>query len=416
MNEQELESILKKLGDQAEQIKKKQDVRRKIEKIDGWISALREKAAEVQKLGGLPVVDIGPKIVALEAERNELLALVTPPSREAIEALVVGKPLNTPPVAPEPSVLPPPLPAVASTWKEPMSEQDTKEMKGLLQVMDTIDMSDWSHEERWNQYEVWACMWRILVNRYPKDVVYRSITLTQVFGKIRDLMKADGPLLWYIQALDRNAEIDWQAKLQERQKQIDALAIARRSQDVEQETAQEKAIWTLMSLVRQLAEAPDSELQEIQRKLKHQVREAAKYKHLREEVAELVAPLRAGLEQEFAFLWPKEEVTETVPTRSLSTKDLLSRLMRRMKSKTLIGACHGPFEQIYKGVPEQDKGRAKELLEFLGKLGILRFKDSVIGTRISIEPKKMPVADHLINYEATGIPAIDSILGGEVRV
>jgi hypothetical protein len=127
-------------------------------------------------------------------------------------------------------------------------------------------------------------------------------------------------------------------------------------------------------------------------------------------------PMKDEFENEFSFLWHRSAPEEALPIRSMTNRDMIARLLRRMKAKTLIGACHGPFEQIYKGVPEQDKGRAKEILERLGKLGIIRFKGSIIGIRVSLEPKQMPAVDRLINGEDTTIPAINGLLHSETKV
>jgi hypothetical protein len=303
---------------------------------------------------------------------------------------------------------------IVHNWNGSLSEEEIREMEGLLQVMETLDLDPWSHEERWTQYDSWASQWRKLVSRHPANVCDLSPILRQVFGKIRDLMKGDGPPLWYIEGLDRNRKADWEVKYKSCELKLRDMAAARKEQIESEGDEKEQAIWTLMNLVREYPDAKDRE--EATRKLRHQIRETAKFKHLREEVAEVVEPLRGQLESEFSFLWPKNVVEETLPTRSMSNRDLVARLLRRMKAKTLIGACHGPFEQIYKGVPEQDKGRAKELLEQLGKLGVIRFKGSIIGIRVSLEPRRMPVVDLLINGEDTSVPAINTILYAEMKV
>lgn len=407
MNEQELQSILNKLSAQAEMIRKKIDISKQIESLDGWITKLAAKAAELAELGAVPVVEVASKIAELQAEREDLRSLQTPASPEAIQSLLESPPARTTP-SPVPVSVEPLTP-----WREPISDEDIKEMEGLSMVIDTQVLDAWSHEERWLQYDSWASQWRLLISRYPSDVVRQSPLLRRVFGKIRDRMKADGPPLWYIEGLDEKRKADWQAKYKDCEARIHELASVRKEEESEGNT-QEKAIWTLMTLVREFDTAADRE--EALRKLKHQIRESAKFKHLREEVVEIIEPVRSMIESEFAFLWGKTVQEEAVPIRSMSNRDLVARLLRRMKAKTLIGACHGPFEQIYKGVPEQDKGRAKEILEYLGKIGIIRFKGSIIGIRISIEPKRMPIVDHLINGEETNVLAINALLNGEVKV
>lgn len=433
MNEQELQSILNKLSAQVESVKKKQDISKQIEKLDGWIKILSEKAAELAGLNATPIVDVGSKIAELKAEREDLRSILTPASLEAIKSLVEPpsksiQALELPappgpmkiivePVDPLPVAAPVPIPAPAPipfSWNGPLSEEEIKEMEGLLMVMETQNLDPWSHEERWLQYDSWSSQWRRIVSRHPANVTDLSPLLRQVFGKLRDLMKGDGPPLWYIEGLDRHRNADWDAKYKDCEARLREMATARKEQIESEGDDKEQAIWTLMNLVREYPAASNRE--EATRKLRHQVRETAKFKHLREEVAEVVEPLRGMLESEFSFLWPKNAVEETLPTRSMTNRDLVARLLRRMKAKTLIGACHGPFEQIYKGVPEQDKGRAKELLEQLGKLGVIRFKGSIIGIRVSLEPRRMPVIDLLINGEDTSVQAINTLLYAEMKV
>jgi len=433
MNEQELQSILNKLSAQAESIKKKQDITKQIEKLDVWIKLLTEKATELSALNVTPIVDVASKLVELKTERADLQSMLIPASIEAIKSLVdpmskivpapeipalpgpmkvIVEPVTEPDPAPEPT--PAPAPVIVQHWNGSLSEEELREMEGLLQVMETLDLDPWSHEERWTQYDSWASQWRRLVSRHPANICDLSPLLRQVYGKIRDLMKGDGPPLWYIEGLDRNRKADWEVKYKSCELKLREMAAARKEQLESEGDEKEQAIWTLMNLVREYPEAKDRE--EATRKLRHQIRETAKFKHLREEVAEVVEPLRSMLESEFSFLWPKNMVEETLPTRSMTNRDLVARLLRRMKAKTLIGACHGPFEQIYKGVPEQDKGRAKELLEQLGKLGVIRFKGSIIGIRVSLEPRRMPVIDLLINGEDTSVQAINTLLYAEMKV
>ena len=47
---------------------------------------------------------------------------------------------------------------------------------------------------------------------------------------------------------------------------------------------------------------------------------------------------------------------------------------------------------------------------------MIRFKGSIIGIRVSLEPRRMPVVDLLINGEDTSVPAINTILYAEMKV
>jgi hypothetical protein len=402
VNEQDLKTVFNKLSAQAESIRRMQDVSKQIEKLDYWIKTLKEKAAEIVTLGAVPVVDITARLSALEAEKKDLQSMLIPASAAEIRALVAGTGPTRAPVQ-------------ETVWKDPLSEKDSAEMNALLHVIAITDLSDWEQEERWYQYESWACSWRIVVAKYSKEIHDRSPLLKEVYGKLRDIMRVYSPQLWYIQALDRKATLDWVDRLVECEETKDRLIRDRKSQIRNQEDAQEMALLVLKEAVREYREAPEEAMAEAQRKLKHCIRETARYRHLREEIGEIVAHLRTMLEGDFAFLWPKDEVVEESPATTLSNREIASRMMRRMKSKTLIGACHGPFDQIYKGFPEHDKGRAKILLQDLCRVGVVRAKYAQIGIRVSIEPKMMPIADKLIDMQDTGMESLESLMG-EARV
>lgn len=399
MNEQELKGVLGKLSDQAEAIRRKQDIQKKVERIDHWIKALSEKAAEVAALGAVPVVDVGPRIAALEAEKRDLLGFLTPASAEDIRSLVA-------PAGPSASADAPP-------HRDTLREQEIAEMTRLLRVMNILDMSEWSVEERWHQYEIWACEWRLCVQRHSSEIVDRCPILREIYKKIRQLMEQESPGLWFIRALDPKASVDCIARMEECLNAKDALAKERQDRSDEErakEAEHEKGIWDLRTMTREYDGAAPEHKAEAERKLRHAVREAAKHRHLRDEVADTLSHLRALLEAEFAFLWPSDAPPdEPLPARTLSNLEILSRLMRRMKAKTLVGACHGPFESIYKGFPEHDKGRAKRLLQDLCRLGIVREKPTLIGIRVSLEPKMMNAVDHLIEMKPTGIAAVDAL-------
>lgn len=390
MNEQEIRSLFSKLDDQIETLRRKEEYRAKLTQIESWIAELEEKGAQIKALGGTPVVDIEAKTKILRAERDSLQAMLEPASIAAIQTLI--------PQAP---------------WREPLPEEDVKELMGLRQVIESLDLSHLTSEQRWNQYDSWACQWRIIISRQDRDIVDQSPLLTGIYGAIRDRMKTEKTHHWYIKALDRRETCDWKAKYQQCEAEIRRLDNERVEKEIAHDNIQSEAIWTVMSLVN----TPEKTNEEWKRKLKHHVRQAARFKHLREEIAGIVEPLRDVLQSEFDFLWPKDEKEEDLfPIRNMSNREILSRLMRRMKAKTLIGASHGPFEQIYKGFPEQDKGRAKELLEFLCKSDVVRAKHSKIGMRVSIEPKMMPLVDRLIDMENTGNEAIDQLLYLEAQV
>jgi hypothetical protein len=138
--------------------------------------------------------------------------------------------------------------------------------------------------------------------------------------------------------------------------------------------------------------------------IQHAVREIAKEKSLRDDLADLVLPFKPML-PEFAFLW-KEDDEDKPEARHLTAREIMCRILSRMKSKALIGECHGPADKITKGFPDHDKGRAKEALDLLIKVGVVRHKGQQ-GGRVSIEPKWVQGAERFVAGETLGAKAVD---------
>ncbi len=135
---------------------------------------------------------------------------------------------------------------------------------------------------------------------------------------------------------------------------------------------------------------------------------------MREEVADTVVAHRALLANEFGCLWPAEaEPDAPSPGQHLSRRELVARILRRMKGNGQIGAAHAPVAAFFKGVPEHQKGLGIEAGQILVHHGVLRCKPTGIGPRVSIEPTMLAEVERLIDLGSSGLSAVEDWLGKE---
>jgi hypothetical protein len=286
-----------------------------------------------------------------------------------------------------------------------MAPPDHEELGRIIEEASNTVLDDMSFEERWSLYGIWACRWRILAVRVGQAVVDRERAFGKAFGIIRDRMKSEPYRGAYISALDPSADHDWLERLTVCEEMLKNAFETR----IEKEKAQDAQEATLFELGAVMQKYHLPEDLEGMRLLKHHVRQAARYEHLRDEVADMAARYRSHLEPEFSFLWKKTDEPEEPETqRKLTNREIAARLLRKMKSKGLIGASHGPYDMLPKGFPAHDVGRAKETVDVLIRAGILRAKPTVIGQRVSIEPKMLGTVDDFQKGKPFGMHAADA--------
>lgn len=368
---------------QEEEKKKREDLEQRLKLVDHWIEGLKQRLEDITATGAVPVVDVGTKLAELQAERESIVKELT--------------------------------------LKKELESSDRDEILALIAEIDGFSSGPLSTEDRWMVYETWACRWRIVVDKYAQEVTEQDLSLRRCFALIRESMQKESELLWFIKALNKDEKGNWEERLyslgkslsvaRATREQAAASAEAASKKDSEREEAQDAAIWNLMAIVREYSE---KKTDESARQLRHQLRMIAKFEHLREEAADIARTHRNLLEPEFSFLWPKKkkEPDEEPISKKLTLRDIVARLLRRMKMKSLIGACHGPFEAVGKGFPDHDKGRAKEAIELLSKYGVIRYRSTHIGIRISIEPKMIPVVDRFMEGAAFSIEPVDKWIAG----
>lgn len=365
-------SVIEKLDQQIAAAKveaakktRKEELDRKLKLIDHWVQGLQSRKAELAQYGVAPEIDVDTEIRKLSEERLQ------------IESEFSGNEVG------------------------PMADGPRVELDTLIREVDEMDLKDSEPEERWAVYGNWACRWRFLVDKVGQAVVDRERAFAKCFARIRERMNQETVRGPFIIALDPKAEADWSVKLAESEAELRKIETQKRGQD-----AAEAAVFELMGTLQKyhLPEDPEGV-----RKLRHHVRLACRFPHIREEVAELVLGHKDLLRPEFSYLWEKPQADEPAPSRKLSRRELIYRVLRNMKSKGLIGACHGPYERISSsGFPGHDLGRAKEAVAILVRCGIIRKKPSVIGSRISIEPKAVGAVEGFLKTNVMEITEVDA--------
>lgn len=379
MDTMEYRRLIERLDGQIDSLKKlaedkarREAIEQAIKLRDYWIEGLEKRKAEFVKYGATPPPDLDAKIAEIRKERDAQVLLFE--TKELAGALSVA---------------------------------DALLLEALCEEIELTKLDPLAPEERWLLFEVWSIRWRIVASRLLEEAVNGDSRLKRPYALIREAMQAQKEQGWFIEALDKTKKYgDWESRLKTSQERLDRARLERQTES-EKEEASEAAIWNLLAAVRNHAQSKN---EETDRSLRHHLRQIGRFPHLREEGADIVGAFRADLEAEFGFLWAKDgkqEEDSPAPARKLTNRDIAERLLRRMKSKTLIGACHGPLERICTGFPDHDKGRAKEAMALLGISDVVRIKSSVIGQRVSIKAVMMPRVERFLAGSRMDIKAVD---------
>lgn len=364
MNTIEYTELLKQLDGQIIELKRAEEAKVRKEKleqeaklIEHWIEGLSKRKLEIEALGAVPAVDLETKLAELHLRLAEI--------RISTSSVGVG-----------------------------LTQEDIVE---LDQIFDAVAFNmankDLTSKQAWFTIEILACRWKRLVDKAGESMYLAESRFPRIYALIRDWMRGLPEQLWFIEALARDIHgKDWGARIKECERLLSAENDRVAAEHAQQEV-QEKALEALIYEERAFSGDPNPENE---RRLRHALRAAAAFRHLREEVAEIVETHRVFLKHEFSFLWPEEKAPAEPEPKHMSRRDIVARILRRMKSKTLIGACHGPFDMIKKGFPPHQAGEAAEALDLLVKGGVIFLKQSVIGPRASIRSEAMVTADVLI--------------------
>ncbi len=89
---------------------------------------------------------------------------------------------------------------------------------------------------------------------------------------------------------------------------------------------------------------------------------------------------------------------------------VLRLIVRKLFQKSKIGAAHTHEDNVYRGVPDHDKGVAKEAMDLLYREGWLRPKPTVADPHVSLEPERLPEIRALIAGEVDN-PRLRAFIG-----
>lgn len=246
---------------------------------------------------------------------------------------------------------------------------------------------------------VWAARYRMLLEEAGPEHG-RDREFSRIHGAIRTKMAAvypsgRGPFLAALHPAERR---DWRRELREAERNLEEIVRRHRSYT--------EARAKLADVESFLAQGePRNEDEE--RRLHHLIREGARHENLRGELADLLEPYRDLLPAEFAFLWERAPAGP-VPAAgrpALGPRDILSRILRRLIQKDVIGARYCPADMVTLGFDGNARGRAKHAVELLVRHGVLL--EAKGGTTLSLSPKWVTRARAFLAGEPLGVPEVD---------
>ena len=351
----------------------------KLKLVQGQLASIEKIVEDLEQLNREPSEYVTAALIQLKKEERIL----------AIELEEVGEV----PFYPEPK-------KTDVQYADFVLESPVKEeVIALIQEGRTAKLNEMSSDIRRLTFDVWALRWRIACEKIGQENVVRCREMQSCYAVIKTAMNENPNERHHIAALKREVAGDWEAQLKQAKAKINLMR--------ESEMRFQSALEQLQTL--KLLKLDANSDTEAIRRYKHLVRTIAGNEALRDDLVVVCAPYRALLEDDFAFLWKEQEAEDEVVVKDkLSNREILSRLLRRMISKTLIGACHGPLDRVYTGFPEHDKSRAREIMNLLIRIGIIRAKKSAgAETRVSIEPPYLGNCENFVNGQPFGQKAVD---------
>lgn len=283
-----------------------------------------------------------------------------------------------------------------------------EEITLLIQEGRTTKLNELSSDIRRLLFDQLAIRWRIVGEKIGQDKVSRCREMQTCYAVIKTAMNENPSDRHHIPALKREIVDNWELQLRQTNAKIKA------TQD--REMRFQLALEQLQSLKKMTLDAKTDA--DGLKRYKHLVRTIAVNSALRDDLSTVCAPYKALLDDEFGFLWKESaDEEEAVQKDKLTNRDVLSRLLRRMISKTLIGGCHGPLDRVCTGFPEHDKGRARHIMNLLIRVGAIRAKKNEgADIRVSIEPAYVGQCENFIKGAEFGQKAIDVWLQSDTAV
>lgn len=386
MDIREFENLITKANKEVEEAREdtERGMRRKVAQnklniVQSQLSSVEKIIDELEKLNREPSDYVTSAMVQLKKEEQVLL----------IELDELGSPS----FCPEPKKTD--VQYAEFILQSPLME----EVVALIQEGRTTKLNEMSSDIRRLTFDLWALRWRIAGEKIGQDKVSRCRELQTCYAVIKTAMNENPAECHHIPALKREVHENWEEQLRQTKAKIKAT--------LDREMRFQLSLEQLGSLKKLTLDAKTDA--EGLRRYRHLVRTIAGNSALRDDLAGVCAPYKALLEDEFGFLWKESaDEEETVQKDKLTNRDILSRLLRRMISKTLIGACHGPLDRVCTGFPEHDKHRARHIMNLLIRVGAIRSKKSDTSEiRVAIEPTYLGQCENFVAGQEFGQKAVD---------
>lgn len=383
MDTEEFEKVLNLADRQAaaaraqmERRAREESAARQMKLVRSRIASLEEKAAEIRSLGEEPLPAVSEALAALRKEEGSLAA--------EFPGMQVSEPA---PRADRP----------------PVSHAEKEDVLQMIDECHDTDLELMGEEERFLVVQTWALRWRIAADRIGQDRAPADKDMRAMYSRIME--RVDRWRLPRVRGLSRDDRGAWPAIMSSCVSKLYALRSER--------DARMEAEGLVEELRRHevLADDPESA-----RRFQHLVRTAARHEWLRDDIADAVSAKRGHLGPEFDFLWDGEDNGPPPDQgRRMTRREVVERMLRRMLSKAAIGECHVPAEKIHKGFPGHMKGEAKDAAEALARAGVLRYKATNYGFRVSLEPAQVEAARRFVDGGDLGLPEVDRWMtaGGE---
>jgi hypothetical protein len=135
-------------------------------------------------------------------------------------------------------------------------------------------------------------------------------------------------------------------------------------------------------------------LEEMERRLRKAEKEG---EHLRRELEKARALPHRDLSDESDDEAPGDTVgapSSLAPAPTLDHSNprrrVLRQMLRKLFKKGKIGASHTHEDNVYRGVPDHEKGIAKELMDLLHREGLLMPKPTATDPHVSLNPERLP--------------------------
>jgi flagellar biosynthesis GTPase FlhF len=157
----------------------------------------------------------------------------------------------------------------------------------------------------------------------------------------------------------------------------------------ERAVAERRTAETLAQLKSRMATSDERRIEELERRLRKAEKEREHLARERARGAESAPTAEAPLER------PSDEAPAPAPSRLPPPSEdpngrrrVLRQILKKLFKKGKIGASHTHEDNVFRGVPDHDKGVAKEAMDLLYREGLLLPKPTVTDPHVSLRPDR----------------------------